>query len=189
MSATGPMSSPTAERRGTLFGFVLEEQIREIESGGYAIEVGDNVADGHPPADGRGLRGRSVRGRCPGLGWAAKRRREGGRSRRVGRADDLTNVIDRVGGRRPGLGVPAAAQVITGLRYGGDSPEPRPRITTGCVNERRTTHQRDARRGRPDILINLAADLLEAWFAAAGWPMEERRSPPTRSGESSTGSS
>ena len=40
-----PHVEPTAERRGTLFAFAPEEQIREIEAAGYAIEVGENVSE------------------------------------------------------------------------------------------------------------------------------------------------
>jgi hypothetical protein len=40
-----PHVEPTAERRGTLYAFAPQEQIREIEAAGYTIEVGENVSE------------------------------------------------------------------------------------------------------------------------------------------------
>lgn len=40
-----PHVEPTAERRGALFAFASQEQIREIEVAGYTIEVGENVSE------------------------------------------------------------------------------------------------------------------------------------------------
>jgi hypothetical protein len=40
-----PHVEPTAERRGTLYAFASQEQIREIEAASYTIEVGENVSE------------------------------------------------------------------------------------------------------------------------------------------------
>jgi hypothetical protein len=40
-----PHVEPIAERRGTLYAFAPQEQIREIEAAGYAIEVGENLSE------------------------------------------------------------------------------------------------------------------------------------------------
>jgi len=40
-----PHVEPTAERRGMLYAFAPQEQVREIEAAGYTIEVGENVSE------------------------------------------------------------------------------------------------------------------------------------------------
>jgi len=40
-----PHVEPTAERRGMLYAFAPQEQIREIEAAGYTIEVGENLSE------------------------------------------------------------------------------------------------------------------------------------------------
>ena len=40
-----PHVEPIAERRGTLYAFAPQEQIREIEAAGYTIEVGENLSE------------------------------------------------------------------------------------------------------------------------------------------------
>jgi hypothetical protein len=39
-----PHVEPSADRRGALYAFAPQEQIRQIEAAGYEIEVGENVS-------------------------------------------------------------------------------------------------------------------------------------------------
>ena len=39
-----PHVEPRADRRGALYAFAPQEQVRQIEAAGYAIEVGENVS-------------------------------------------------------------------------------------------------------------------------------------------------
>ena len=40
-----PHVEPTDEGRGVLYAFASQEQIREVEAAGYAIDVGENVSE------------------------------------------------------------------------------------------------------------------------------------------------
>lgn len=75
-----PHIEPTAEGRGTLYAFVPQEQIREIEAAGYTIEVGENVSETGRQRMAEVSEGdRFEGGRVPphGLGWKPGRYDEG----------------------------------------------------------------------------------------------------------------
>ena len=174
-----PHVEPTAEGRGSAVrvcapGPDPRDRSRGLHHRGRRERLGDR-----PPADGRGRRGRSVRRRArpaPRSRSEAGPRRSGARpgsQGRAGRPDDLPQRRrDRVGGHRPRRGVPVGRPGDhLAVRDGRGPPEPRSpdhdRLVPGTgVLLISGTHAREW--GGPDILINLAADLLEAWSAGTG---------------------
>ena len=163
-----PHVDAAADGSATLRAYASDARIRELEAAGYRIEKGENVsalARERQAEVGKGDRFEGGRVPPRGLGGKPGSERKGGSCAMTFlNVVEIESALSALGG-----GYPTHSQLITlPYRHGRGAAEPRPADRHGRGSLHRPgvliisgAHAREW--GGPDILVNLAADLLEAY--------------------------